>query len=280
MTATLTPAQQATLDFLREYQSANGFPPSVREIAQHFDIASTHAVYLRLKGLEQKGAIARGTGARSIRVLDGAAAVPILPTLTADHVHRGDWICLHSGRKFWPLCPHPEHVDIEDIAHALSMKCRFTGHTREFYSVAQHSWFVSTYIEVTGVAPEIRSWLRLAALLHDATEAYLPDVARPVKPDLRGFKEVEARVAEAVRQRFGIPLEEWTSPAIHTADMRMLRTEQRDLMPPRHEDEPRPEEPFPFAVASAAPARARDAFLARFRTLTLLTGCDASASGT
>ena len=49
------------------------------------------------------------------------------------------WIETYTGRKFWPLAPSPDDIDIFDIAQALSMTCRYKGHTNEFYSVAEHS---------------------------------------------------------------------------------------------------------------------------------------------
>jgi uncharacterized protein len=84
----------------------------------------------------------------------------------------GDWIQTYTGKQFWPLSPLPEDIVIEDIAHALSMQCRFGGHVRTFYSVAQHSVHVSLLVE-----PQYALW----GLLHDAAEAYLVDLPRPIK---------------------------------------------------------------------------------------------------
>src|SRR6266496_3875421 len=99
-------------------------------------------------------------------------------------------IILASGKWFNVFNPKPEDVDIRDIAHALSNQCRFTGHTKEFYSVAQHSVLVSTFC-----APEDAAW----GLLHDASEAYLSDIASPVKkhPDFGPFYlEAEKRITD------------------------------------------------------------------------------------
>lgn len=135
-----------------------------------------------------------------------------------------NWIQTYTGRQFWPLDPRPEEIDIRDIAHALAMKCRYTGHTNLFYSVAQHSVIASQH-----VPPEDAFW----ALMHDATEAYLPDVARPVKRAIGGFIEIEDRLMACIAGKFGLSLP--MPPSIKEIDLRMLATERRDLMkePPR-----------------------------------------------
>jgi hypothetical protein len=97
----------------------------------------------------------------------------------------GDWIQTYSGRQFWPLDPRVEDVHLEDIAHALSNVCRYTGHVREFYSVAEHSVHVSWSCE-----PEDALW----GLLHDASEAYLADMARPVKQNMPVYVAAERLV--------------------------------------------------------------------------------------
>jgi 5'-deoxynucleotidase YfbR-like HD superfamily hydrolase len=135
-------------------------------------------------------------------------------------VEADSWIYTHKGIRFWPLDPIAEEVDIEDIAHALSMKCRYGGHCAKFYSVAQHSVHVSEL-----VAPEHAMW----GLLHDASEAYLPDVARPIKPYLSGFKYFEAAVMRAVAEKFGLPGEE--PEEVKAADHAILFDEMELLMP-------------------------------------------------
>lgn len=92
---------------------------------------------------------------------------------------KGDWIQTYTGRQFWPLDPKPEEVCIEDIAHALSQQCRYAGHTIRFYSVAQHS------VEIALRVPRAAA---LWGLLHDAAEAYLVDLPRPVKYLMPAYK--------------------------------------------------------------------------------------------
>jgi len=112
---------------------------------------------------------------------------------------------------------------IEDIAHALSNQCRFSGHTREFYSVAQHSVLVSRLLAGTG----LETW----GLFHDASEAYLTDVARPLKRDPyfgKAYRGAEARAMRAVLEAFDLP---WPEPhEVKAADNVLLATERRDLM--------------------------------------------------
>lgn len=110
------------------------------------------------------------------------------------------WIQTFTGRAFWPLRPRAEDVRIEDIAHALAMKCRFGGMTRQFYSVAQHSVLVSRI-----VPPADALW----GLLHDAAEAYLPDVCRPIKDRVEfamdgsaeSFRRIESILLVAIAQK-------------------------------------------------------------------------------
>lgn len=101
----------------------------------------------------------------------------------------GDWIQTATGGQFWPMDPQPDEIDINDIAHALAMLCRFGGHCLRFYSVAEHSVLLSH-----AVPPEHALW----ALLHDATEGYLVDMPRPIKAFLPGYKEAEAGIVRAV----------------------------------------------------------------------------------
>ena len=102
------------------------------------------------------------------------------------------WIQTYTGKKFWPLDPRPEDVDIVDIAHALSMQCRFGGHCLRFYSTAEHSVYVSHHC---GSAA-------LIGLLHDGSEAYLLDMLAPIKEYMPDYKAAEKRCQAAVYRAF------------------------------------------------------------------------------
>lgn len=100
------------------------------------------------------------------------------------------YIRVFTGRKFWPLDPRPEEIDILDIAHALSMNTRWGGHCHRFYSVAQHSLFVARYLPT------------LEALLHDASEGYLLDMPRPLKRQMPEYSAIEDRLMRCIADRF------------------------------------------------------------------------------
>lgn len=135
---------------------------------------------------------------------------------------RGYNMALASGRAAYPLDMRPEDIHIEDIAASLSRICRFNGHLRhdvEHYSVAQHSVHVSRLVERT---------LARSALLHDATEAYVGDMVRPLKVNLAEYNEIEHRVWLAVAERFDLPVR--MHPQIKYADNVALATEFRDII--------------------------------------------------
>jgi uncharacterized protein len=133
---------------------------------------------------------------------------PSHDTLECAGRERG-WMQTVTGRRFYPLAPRAEDVDIYDIAHGLAMCCRYAGHTRHFYSVAEHCVHVSREVEralrerVDGRAhPSNLTVLRwsLLALLHDSAEAYIGDMIRPLKhqPEMAEFRRAEAAIERAV----------------------------------------------------------------------------------
>lgn len=137
-------------------------------------------------------------------------------------------ILTYTGKCIDPLAASEDDITIEDIAHATANLCRYTGHVRSFYSVAEHSVRVSELLE----AREFDTKVQLNGLMHDASEAYLGDVARPVKDNSTVgalYREAEDVLMELISQKYGLtwPLSE----EIGWADYVLLRTEQRDLMP-------------------------------------------------
>jgi hypothetical protein len=161
-----------------------------------------------------------------------------------------------SGRHVWPLNPRVEDIDIKDIAHALSNLCRFGGHTRKFYSVAEHSVYVSNHTKKADA---------LAGLLHDASEAYLVDLPRPIKTHMPSYRDAEERLQKVIADKFNLY---WPFPAsVHEADNRILLSEMRDLMPQIYLW---PGAPKPYAdkVLGLSPVRAAKLFIDRYRELT------------
>lgn len=172
-------------------------------------------------------------------------------------VRRGDWMATHTGRMFWPLDPDPADIDIVDIAHALSNLCRYGGHTRRFYSVAEHCVLMADALG----DPAERRW----ALLHDASEAYLVDVPRPIKWSLGGYREAEALLMHAVCTRFGLPPD---MPArVREFDDRILADEQAQAMTATAQDWTLGLAPIGVELVFWRPAEAEAAFLSWFRHL-------------
>lgn len=130
------------------------------------------------------------------------------------------YVSTYLGNRFYPLEPRIADVAIEDIAHGLAYQCRFNGQTSAFYSVAQHSLIVASLVP---------DELKLAALLHDAAEAYIGDMVKPLKVLLPAFSDIEDNVTRIIGENFGVDLNH--NPVIKRADLIALATEKRDLMP-------------------------------------------------
>lgn len=165
------------------------------------------------------------------------------------------WIQTHSGRRFCPTNPNADSIVLQDIAHALSMICRFGGHCVSHYSVAQHSVLVSYICDTSD---------RLWGLLHDASEYACGDFPSPLKHSGKfdGYKEMETKIQQAICKRFSLPTQEpWS---VKKADKMLLATEARDLMQPRHRDWESPYEPLPFKIEPWGQQEAKDRFVKRF----------------
>ncbi|QUS38021.1 hypothetical protein RPMA_03475 [Tardiphaga alba] len=177
--------------------------------------------------------------------------------VVAVNVGVGPTIMLHSGAWFDFCAPADSQFTIEDIAHGLSNICRYSGQCRSFYSVAEHSLLVS----------EVAAGCEFEALLHDAAEAFLGDITRPLKQMLPEFKRIEAEVERAILDRFGVvgPI----PPQVKQADLRVLAAEQRQIMPEGTDGWVRGQkvEPAPVVVQYLPPDEAKTAFLDRFERL-------------
>jgi hypothetical protein len=187
------------------------------------------------------------------------------------------WLETYTGKKFDPFAPRVEDLCLEDIAHSLARLCRFNGHTVEFYSVAQHAAEMSLQAMEDRLPREVCRW----CLLHDAAEAYVTDVPRPIKaglgwqlqgdacgeePYFLSFAAVELVVMRAIAEKFSLP---WPMPPVVAEyDLRMLVTEKRDLLRGGGLawDCPLPE-PFARKILPAAPYAAEGLFINVFREL-------------
>ena len=169
----------------------------------------------------------------------------------------GDWMQTYTGRQFWPIDPRPDEICIEDIAHALSMQCRYGGHTTRFYSVAEHCCHVHD-----ACSDQNKLW----ALLHDASEAYIQDVIRPLKPSLTEYKTFERRVMFAVCQAFKMKPQQ--PPEVDVLDKRILGDEAAQVM----SAPPAPwyfiGEPLGVKIHGWSPETAKAEFLERFNSTT------------
>lgn len=175
---------------------------------------------------------------------------------------RGElWMQTYSGVAFYPLDPHLEDILDLDIAHALSMLCRYGGHTNRFYSVAEHCVLMSE-----AVSPENALW----ALLHDAAEAYMQDLVRPIKTVMSTYREAEDRLLEVILVKYNVY--KITPPQeVKTADNRIFLDEREALLTQRPQFwHPTVEalEPLGVQIMAWTPEEAREQYLTRLWDLT------------
>lgn len=140
-----------------------------------------------------------------------------------------DRIELSSGKFLNLRDPDPSSITVEDVAHGLSMTCRFSGQCRRFYSVGEHSIRVSERLEELGYDTEIQ----LAGLLHDAAEGFVTDVPRPAKALLPDYAALEERVLDVILAAIGVEEIPVHGPDVKSVDNWMLAQEAYELMPSR-----------------------------------------------
>ena len=121
-------------------------------------------------------------------------------------------ITTYSGHSFDPLFPERDKIDIRDIAHALSLLCRANGHFPTFYSIAQHSLHCLAEAVARGYSDRVC----LACLLHDASEAYISDITRPVKQALGEYRGIEKKLQDAIYGK-------WLSPMPDDGELLLVR---------------------------------------------------------
>lgn len=169
---------------------------------------------------------------------------------------RVGFITTFTGRRYFPLAPRAEEVDVIDIARSLAMTCRYRGHCRQFYSVAEHSVLVSKSVPAQHA---------LAGLLHDATEAYLGDMASPIKRYMPEYRDIEDRNARVIAERFG--LSDIEPPSVKEADTRIIADEVPFLFMDIESFLPLPNR-LGVTLAGLMPEPAFNAWMLRFAELT------------
>jgi hypothetical protein len=176
----------------------------------------------------------------------------------------GPYLQTVSGRWVNPFDPDPGQIELADIGRALANQCRFGGHCRTFYSVAQHCVIVSELIEEEGGSAEDA----LAALMHDAAEAYLGDLPHPIKHRSQlgaAFRDAEQPLERVIRDRFAIT---GPSAAVKRIDRALLATERRTFSAEQwHWPELAGVEPLEVDLEAWLPDDAAEAFLRRFEEL-------------
>lgn len=181
----------------------------------------------------------------------------VFPAVRPPRMRRGGWIQTVTGRQFWPLDPEASEVHLEDIAGALSKLCRWGGHVPGdgIFSVAQHCVLV---------AHNLPHRFRAQGLMHDAHEAYIVDIPRPIKRYLVNYDVMAARLDACIGDRFGLELCD-LPPEVDEADSQSLATERRDLLLPTPttvvEDRHLGIAPWKMKIVPWCPAEARAAFL-------------------
>jgi len=183
---------------------------------------------------------------------------------------KGDWIQTSESRMFWPLDPRADEIFPNEIAHGLSMIPRFGGHCYKFYSVAEHCYLMAQSL----YEPELELW----CLLHDAAEAYIGDMVRPLKRMLPEFCAIEDGIMVCVKERFGLVGE---MPAeVKKLDNEIMMAEADHMMVPFPKEWGITDRPLPgFEPNYWTPAQAKEKWLIAFRNAFLRARVGDCANG-
>lgn len=170
------------------------------------------------------------------------------------------YIGTYTNKKFYFLDPEPNQIFIEDIAQALSMNCRFSGHVSKFYSVAEHCCIIADLVHMKGGSTQEI----LSALLHDASEAYICDIPRPIKPYLDNYFDMELKIEKVIQEKYNITAK---TDLINYLDHNICGEEARQLflhVPDWVEDFDRLHD---VVVKGWTPEKAKEEFIWRFNEL-------------
>lgn len=168
------------------------------------------------------------------------------------------WIQTYLGKKFYPFYPTEDSIEIEDIAHALSNSCRYTGHCKEFYSVSEHSVLVSYILPKN---------LQLIGLLHDASEAYISDISSPVKQFLEFYKKTEEKIQNKIFQKYNCKFSSLDWSKVMLADLSVLCKEKSILMKNGFDWGLSKTPIADVKIMCLSPREAKEIFLSRFNQL-------------
>lgn len=171
---------------------------------------------------------------------------------------KGDWMQTFSGVQFYLMDPRPEDVSIRDIAHHLSLLCRYNGAVAYFYSVAEHS------VALSYVVP---AHLAMQALMHDAAEAYTGDPTRPLKNNIGRdvWDAIADPIDKAIAEQLGL-VYPWDQ-LIDEYDTRILGDERTALMPGRQLPWTPSGDRLGVVVRGLNPPDAEHEFMARYEEL-------------
>lgn len=172
---------------------------------------------------------------------------------------RGQPIGTYTGQRMHPLDPHPDEIQVEDIAHGLANTCRYGGQCQFYYSVGTHSIYVSQ--ELAEYGPK----MQLYGLFHDAAEAYITDIPRPVKSEIEGYGGIEEKILSAVWDVLGLsdPTErQWEK--VMDVDDQLFFYESDELLA---EFDPPSVPALSYTLRPCTPADVRDQFLRRTEQL-------------